>query len=89
MGALKVLVVVMGVLIVGGTVAMGVLLAGRMSAGSGPAASALLDEPPGTTIVSAAMAPDRVAVVLRGGGTDRTVVVDTRTGRVVARVGLR
>ena len=89
MQALKVAVIVMGVLIIGGVVTLAVLLAGRMSGGAGAIASALvLDEPPGTRIAGASAAPDRVAVQLQGGGPDRVVVVDTRTGRVVGRVGL-
>ena len=90
MGALKLAVVVMGVLIIGGTLTLGVLLAGRMSGSSGAGASAVLDEPPGTAIAGVSLAADRLAVLLHGGGVaDRTVVVDTRSGRVVARVGLR
>ena len=88
MGALKVAVVVMGVLIVGGTVTLGVLLASRMSSQSGPMAS-VLDEPPGTAIVGTSMAQDRLTLLLHGGGPDRTVIIDTRNGRVAGRVGLR
>lgn len=85
---MKVAVVVMGVLIVGGTVVLGVLLFTRVSAQSGAVAS-VLDEPVGTVIAGAALAPDRVALTLHGGGADRVVVVDMRNGRVVARVGLK
>ena len=87
MRLLKVVVVVMGVLIVAGTVTLAVLLARRAS--GGPAAGpTTLDEPVGTRIVGASAAQDRVAVQLQGGGPDRVVVVDTRTGRVLARVAL-
>ena len=89
MQGLKVLVVVMGVLIVGGTVTLVVLLAGRMSGGADAIASAaVLDEPVGTRVAGASVTQDRVAVHLQGGGPDRVAVVDTRTGRVVARVRL-
>ena len=89
MRLLKIVVAVMGLLIVAGTVALVVVLARRVSgdapAFAGPVA---LDEPPGTRIVGASAAQDRVAVQLQGGGPDRVVVVDTRSGRVLARVVL-
>lgn len=89
MQALRLLVVVMGVMIVGGTVTLGMLLAQRM--GGAPAAvagSATLDEPAGTQIVAAVPAGEAVALHLRGGGPDRVVLVEARTGRVVGRVAL-
>ena len=86
---LRVAVVVMGILIVAGTVGLIVALSGRMSSGSAPIASVLLDEPAGTRIVGAAAAPDRGVVQLQGGGAARVVVVDTKSGRVLGRVGLR
>ena len=88
MAWLKVAVVVMGVLIVAGTVTLGVLLVGRMSAGTGAIASTVLDEPVGTAIAGMAAGPDRVVLQLRGGGPDRAVLLDAKTGRVVGRVGL-
>lgn len=88
MGGLKVAVVVMGVLIIAGTVTLVVLLTTRMSGGGGAVASAVLDEPIGTRIAGTSAAPDRLALQLQGGGPDRVVVVDTRTGRVLGRVAL-
>lgn len=88
MQALKIAVVVMGVLIVAGVVMLGVALTQRMSSSGGGIASLLLDEPVGTRIAGTSMAPDRLAVVLQGGGADRVVVLDTRSGRVLGRVGL-
>ncbi len=88
MRALKAAVVVMGVLIVAGVAVLAVALVGRVSGQAGPMASALLDEPAGTRIAGASMAPDRVGVQLQGGGPDRIVVVDTRTGKVLGRVAL-
>ena len=105
--ALKVAVVVMGVLIIGGTGLLGVLIARRMSgaahvsaslpaasapssaAAGAPVPDALLDEPSGTRVASASLAGDRMALALQGGGPDRVVVLDLRSGRIVARVGLR
>ena len=93
----------MGVLIVGGTALLGVLIVRRMSGVHPPAASvaapafsagagasgAVLDEPPGTRIAGAALAGDRIALTLQGGGPDRVTVLDLRSLQVVARVGLR
>lgn len=85
---LKVAVVAMGVLIVAGVLVLGVVLVSRMSPPAGTIASVLLDEPAGTRIAGASVAPDRMAVQLQGGGPDRVVVVDTKLGRVLGRVGL-
>lgn len=92
MRALKILVVVMGVLIIAGTVTLGVVIVRRMGGSGEPAsASALLrqlDEPSGTTIAAMALSPDRLAIQLRGGGPDRVVLIDPRNGATVARVAL-
>lgn len=89
MRALKTAVVVMGILFVGGLATLVTLLVQRMSAGGAVIASAALDEPAGTRIAAAsAAAQDRLVVQLQGGGPDRVVVLDTRTGRVLGRVGL-
>ena len=89
---LKVLVIVMGVLIVVATTVLVVLIARRIG-GTGTTAPAsvavVLDEPAGTRIVGIAAAGDRLAVQLQGGGPDRVVLVDPRTGAVVGRIGLR
>jgi hypothetical protein len=90
MRALKVLVVVMGLMIVAGVTVIGVVLVQRVSgpATSGAAASVVLDEPTGTHITAVSALPDRLALILAGGGPDRVVVVDVRSGHVVARAGL-
>jgi hypothetical protein len=92
MRALKAAVVVMGVLIVLGLGVVVVTIVSRMRAAPaaprGPATEALLDEPAGTRIAGVSLVPDRLAVRLQGGGPDRVVVVDTASGRVVARIGL-
>lgn len=89
MQALRVLVVVMGVMIVVGTAALGVVLAQRMGGGAAPQAWSLaLDEPAGTQVVAAAASGDGLALSLRGGGAERVVVVDARTGRVVGRISV-
>ncbi len=90
MRMLKVAVVVMGVLIVAGVTLLVVVIAKRSFAPApgGPAVAAVLDEPAGTHIVGVSALPDRVALQLQGGGPDRVVVVDLRSGQVVGRAGL-
>jgi len=89
---LMVAVVAMGVLIVGGVATIGVTIVRRMSVA--PAAApevvrdAVLDEPAGTHIAGVSALPDRLALRLVGGGVDRVVVVDLRTGQVVGRAAL-
>ena len=88
MRALNIAVVVMGVLIVAGTVLLVALIARRSVSSSAVAVSAVLDEPEGTRIEGVSLLPDRWAVQLRGGGPDRVVLLDAQSGRVVGRVGL-
>jgi hypothetical protein len=89
MRLLRVLVVVMGVMIVAGVAALGVLLTRRIGAVPASAAAVSLDEPQGTGIASVSAAADSVAVQLRGGGPDRVVVIDLRSGRVTGKIGLQ
>ena len=88
MQALKVAVLVMGVLIVAGVAGLAVTLVTRISGRPGPIASVMLDEPVGTRIAGVAMSADWLGVTLQGGGPDRIVVVDTRRGRVLGHLGL-
>ncbi len=81
-------VVVMGVLIVAGVATVAVTIVTRLGAAPSAAASFVLDEPAGTRIAGVAALPDRLAVTLQGGGPDRVVVLDLRTGRVVAHAAL-
>jgi hypothetical protein len=88
MQALKALTIVMGILIVGGTAVLGVVLARRMGSGTAAPVSVLLDEPAGTHIAGIAGAGDRLAVQLQGGGPDRLVLIDPHSGTPTGRVGL-
>jgi hypothetical protein len=96
MRALKVLTIVMGVMIVAGTGVLVAVIAHRLStpasgvtpvAGGAPLAL-VLDEPAGTRIASVAAAGDRLALQLQGGGADRVVLVDLRSGAVAGRISL-
>jgi hypothetical protein len=84
MRALKAAVIIMGVMIVAGTVTLAVLLANRMSGRAAPAVEASLGQPAGTRIVGIAGAGERVAVHVSGGGLpDRILLLDAARGRVV------
>ena len=88
---LKLLVIGMGVLIVVATTVLVVLIVRRIGApvaAPGQVAS-VLDEAEGTRIMGIAAVGDRLAVQLQGGGPDRVLLVDPRTGVVTGRVGLR
>jgi hypothetical protein len=87
MRALKILIVVMGLLIVAGVAVLGVTLSQRLSVPK-LAAPALLDEPEGTRIGQISGSGDRVVLLLHGGGPDRIVVLDLRGGQLTARTGL-
>ncbi len=88
MQALKVLVVVMGVMIVAGVIGLGVVMTKRLTAAAPGLGSVTLDEPAGTRIVAASPGGEHVVLRLEGGGPDRVAVVDLRSGRVVGRIGL-
>ena len=87
----KIAAIAMAVLIVLGTTTLFVMLAKRGVSGSAelPAQiAAILDEPPGTRITGIAAVADRVAVQLSGGGADRVVLIDPKTGQITGRVAL-
>ena len=90
MRALKAAVIVMGILIVAGVVTIMVTIVQRTAGLPAPATTqqALLAEPDGTRIAGMSAAGDRLALQLQGGGPDRVVVLDARTGRVLLRAGL-
>lgn len=88
MQALKVLVVVMGVMIVAGVVALGVVITRRVTVAPAGMGNVVLDEPAGTRIAGAVAGGEAIVLRLEGGGPDRVVVVEQRSGRVVGRIGL-
>jgi hypothetical protein len=96
MRALKVLTIVMGVMILAGTGVLVAVIAHRIASPAPEATSAAgaaplslaLDEPAGTHIAGIAAAGDRLAVQLQGGGPDRVVLVDPRSGTVTGRITL-
>ncbi len=87
MRALKTLTIAMGVAIIVATAALGVLIARRLSgAASGRAFTSSLDQPDGTRVAAIAGVQDRLAVWLQGGGADRVLLIDPRTGAVSGRI---
>jgi hypothetical protein len=88
MRALKIAIVVMTVLILGGTATLVVLIARRLSPGPTVAAQVELQEAPGSHIVGMAAAGDRLMLRLQGGGPDRVVIYDLRGLRRLGRIAL-
>ena len=90
MRVLTALTVAMGVLILVGTTVLVVTIVRRSGAppGMAPAAAVVLNEPAGTRIAGIVAVADRLAVELRGGGPDRVVLVDPRSGAVSGRIAL-
>lgn len=85
---LKIAVVVMGVLIVVGTVAMAVAIANRVAGPSGPNDWVLpLEEPEGSRIVSIVAQDGMLAVLISGGGRpDRIQLIPMRSASRVELV---
>ena len=92
--ALKWLVAVMGVMIVAGTVTLGVLIVQRLGGGfgamsgvgaAGPPVS--LGQPAGSRIAGVDSVGDRLAIwVVRPDGETRVVLFDPRRGRVSGEI---
>jgi hypothetical protein len=89
--ALKALVIVMGVLIVAGTVTLVVLIVQKVGgAAPGAAAMVALGEPEGARIGGIAATDRSLAVwVVRPDGADRVILLDAASGRRIGEVRLR
>jgi hypothetical protein len=88
MRALKWAIGVMSVLIVAGVAVIGVTIVRRLSALPGPTMARVLDEPAGSRIAGIASVPEGMALLLQGGGPDRVVVIDAKSGRSAVWVTL-
>lgn len=92
MRALKIATVIMGVLILFGTAALVIVVVRRGVSPARPALPATvataLQEPAGTRIAGIAALQDRLAVQLQGGGPDRVLLIDPRSGAVSGRITL-
>jgi hypothetical protein len=88
MRGLQAAVIFMGVLIVAGVAVIGTTIVRRVMVPVPNAGPVVLEEPAGTRMVSVTATGDRLAVLLQGGGPDRLLLVDVRTGAVAGRVGL-
>lgn len=90
MRALKVLTIAMGIAIVVATAALAVLIARRLSAPVRPPSyTAALREQAGARIAGVAGLQDRLAVWIQGGGPDRILLLDPRSGDVTGTVTLQ
>jgi len=93
MRALKLLVVVMGVLLVAGVVALGLAIAVRVQ--RGPAAETAaqplhLSLPDGARILATEMSGDRLLVRLSlGDGAEQLLLLNARTGAEIAVIATR
>ncbi|WP_309139472.1 DUF6476 family protein [Siccirubricoccus sp. G192] len=89
MRGLKILVVVMGLLIVGGTLTLVLLIVQRVggAAGSGRWEMAL-DQPEGTRIAGIAAAEGGLGIWVARPDGDRVLLVEPRSGRVTGEVRL-
>jgi hypothetical protein len=90
MRTLKIVTIAMAIMIVAGVVVLGVTIMRRLSGPPGGMVSAavVLDEPAGTRIVGFASLPDRLVIQLQGGGPDRILFVDPRSGQALGRLVL-
>lgn len=89
MRGLKVLVVVMGVLIVAGTLGLVVALVQKLGGGSAPVAENLaLRQPAGSTIAGVSAAEGLVTIWVRRSDGDRVLLVDAKRGRVSGEIRL-
>ncbi|HEY5301347.1 MAG TPA: hypothetical protein VIJ55_11785 [Acetobacteraceae bacterium] len=98
MRALKAATIVMGILIVVGTAVLIAVIFKRANAphpaaGGGLVPSAarfatMLHEPAGTRITGLAAIGDALALSLQGGGADRVILIDPRTGETRGRITL-
>jgi hypothetical protein len=92
--ALKILVAVMGMLLVGGFAALAAVVAVRLSHRAPPAASAFTAPPvalpQGATIERMSAGPDRIVLeIALIDGTRQLLVVDLQTGRLLGTIPLR
>jgi hypothetical protein len=88
MRALIALTVGMGMLILLGTTVLVVTIVKRSSAPATTNPAVVLDEPAGTRIAGVTAVDDRLAIDLSGGGPDRVVLIDPRSGQIVGRIAL-
>ena len=88
MAALKVLVIVLGLAILGMIALIGITVAKRYSGGGGDKpVEATLGLPAGSTILQAVPADGQLAVTARlPDGTTRVTVIDLASGRTLATV---
>jgi hypothetical protein len=94
--ALKILVVVMGIMLVVGFAALVAVIAGRLSRGtpaslpSAPVAAAPLELPAGARIETIGVGAERLAIaVVLPDGSRELLIVDIASGRRLGKIPLR
>ena len=91
---LKILVIVMGVMLAGGVIALAVTIAARFSHRAAPSGNAFtappLDLPAGAKIEAMSTGPERIVLELvLTDGTRQLLVIDLQTGRLRGAIPLR
>jgi hypothetical protein len=93
--ALKLLVIVMGVMLVAGVAVLIVVIAGRASqkaavTGAPPFAAAPIELPPGARIEAMSTGSDRLVIdLILADGNRQLLVLDLATGRRIGTIPLR
>ena len=87
MRALKILVVVMGVLIIAGTLTVVTVLVQRVGGGGGSGRwETVLDQPEGTRITGIAATESGIGVVVARPDGERVLLVEPKHGRVIGEI---
>lgn len=84
--ALIALVIVMGVMIVAGLAGLVTLILTRSLASAPSLRIITLDEPPAARITGVSLSGGVLAVGLSGGGPERVLLIDSRSGRLLGRI---
>jgi hypothetical protein len=90
--ALKISVVVMGVMLIAGVIVLIVTIVGRLSRGGSTAVftGAPIELPAGARIEAMAAGPDRLVIdLLLADGTRQLLILDLATGRQLGTIPLR
>jgi hypothetical protein len=92
MRALKILVIVMGVMLLAGFATLIVMIAGRLSRGpaTAPFAAPAIDVPAGARIEAMSVGGDRLVLdIILPDGSRRLMIIDPATGHLLGAVPLR
>jgi hypothetical protein len=85
---LTVLVIVMGGMIVAGLATLAALIVTRSFAPAAPLRAVTLAEPQESRITGVSLSGGLLALSLSGGGPERVLLIEAKTGRVLGRIAL-